>query len=97
MTPIVRNLKRSGRMLMQLESSSEFESDRSRTQNDGPAKFIVQAVREDFAIVVRCIIYVEMYDPIGHFVYFESHGGFSYESGRKRNTAQATSSRARSC
>ena len=46
MTPIVRNLKRSGRMLMQLESSSEFESDRSRTQNDGPAKFIVQAVRE---------------------------------------------------
>jgi len=39
---------------------------------------------------------VGMYDPLGHFVYFESHGGFSYESGRKRNTAQATSSRARS-
>jgi len=39
---------------------------------------------------------VEMYDPLGHFVYFESHGGFSYESGRKRNTAQATSSRTRS-
>jgi len=39
---------------------------------------------------------VEMYDPLGHFVYFESHGGFSYESGRKRNTTQATSSRARS-
>ena len=39
---------------------------------------------------------VEMYDPLGHFVDFESHGGFSYESGRKRNTTQATSSRARS-
>ncbi len=23
-------------------------------------------------------ITVEMYDPLGHFVYFESHGGFSY-------------------
>ena len=33
-----------------------------------------------------------MYDPLGHFVYFESHGGFSDESGRKRNAAQATSS-----
>ena len=40
--------------------------------------------------------FVEMYDPLGRFVYFESHGGFSYESGRKRNTTQATSSRARS-
>jgi len=30
-----------------------------------------------------------MYDPLGHFVYLKSHGGFSYESGRKRNTAQA--------
>jgi hypothetical protein len=39
---------------------------------------------------------VGMYDPLGHFVYLKSHGGFSYESGRKRNTAQATSSRARS-
>ncbi len=38
---------------------------------------------------------VGMYDPIGHFVYLKSHGGFSYESGRKRNTAQATSSRTR--
>ncbi len=32
------------------------------------------------------LLSVEMYDPLGHFVYFESHGGFSYESGRKRNT-----------
>ena len=45
---------------------------------------------------VHGLLTVEMYDPLGHFVYFESHGGFSYESGRKRNTTQATSSRARS-
>jgi hypothetical protein len=45
---------------------------------------------------VKQLLVVEMYDPLGHFVYFESDGGFSYESGRKRNTAQATSSGARS-
>ena len=35
-----------------------------------------------------------MYDPLGHFLYFESHGGFSDESGRKRNTAPSTMQRA---
>ena len=29
-----------------------------------------------------------MYDPLGHFVYFESHGGFSNESGRWRKEKQ---------
>jgi len=64
---------------------------RRMVRSFGPDLIFVHGV---FSLISPSV-YVGMYDPLGHFVYFKSHGGFSYESGRKRNTAQATSSRAR--
>jgi len=34
-----------------------------------------------FKSIGKSKLLVEMYDPLGHFVYFDSHGGFRDESG----------------